>query len=51
MCILCIDGGKIDKLCLGDIFGVLIGDVGLLSKFIGKIVIFLICFYVVIVCE
>lgn len=48
MVIIQIDGGKKDKVCFGDIFGVLISDGELIVEYIGKINLFLMCVYVVV---
>lgn len=45
-----IFGGCKDKICLGDVFGVLIGDVGFDGKQIGKINVIEFLIYVVIEC-
>lgn len=45
---LCIDGGKKVKMCLGDVLGVLIGDMGFDGVDIGKIIVYLVYVYVVI---
>lgn len=48
MVMLCIDGGKKVKMCLGDVLGVLIGDIGFDGVDIGKIVVYLVYVYVVV---
>lgn len=48
MVMLCIDGGKKAKMCLGDVLGVLIGDIGLDGVDIGKIAVYLVYVYVVV---